>query len=63
MREITKENSKKSFFNNIDIKKYLTVRNLIAVIAFFLLCVVYYQLEMASRVANKSYEKSCSPRL
>lgn len=54
MNQNLKPESKKSFFKNIDIKKYLTVRNLIGVIAFLLLFLVYYKSEMASRVANKS---------
>ncbi len=56
MNQNLKPESKKSFFNKINIKKYLTIRYIIGLIAFVLLCMIYYKSEMSSRVANKSKE-------
>ncbi len=51
-----KTDSKKNLFKKINIKKYITLKNIIAIIAFILLCLCYYQSEMASRAASKSKE-------
>ena len=46
----------KKFFTKSNLKKYITVKNIIGIFAFILLCLLYYHSEMASRAAGKSKE-------
>ena len=43
-------------FKKFDLKKYITVRNILSVIGFILLCILYYHSEMSSRAVSKSKE-------